>query len=282
MTDFAERARGAFKGPLRRVLDALPSRYKDEPSVLLSIMSAVSGSDPALIDRPAWREAHSAVLAWNEAHGLAQKVSRLYHDPRLRAEFGADRIEYFYKHPDEAYAALITAGAEGGIKDRDAAHEALEAIGHVRAFSETHGLAYDGGTPTALPSLPPTAAGQDAAYRELIQKSLRGRLTADETERLDRLAGARAAAEERGENAAVVARQAPAPAPGEYERLIKTSVTGPLSAGQQARLEQLAGQREVGAGRASAEDLVDSRVARALGTAQGIQPPSRNEQEPVE
>ena len=91
------------------------------------------------------------------------------------------------------------------------------------------------------------------------------------------LAGAQVAREEQADAGALQARTAaPKQArPDEYAALINRSLQGPLNAADQSRLRELAGQREVAAGRATADDLQSEQPPPAAPAAQQEQ--SQNE-----
>jgi hypothetical protein len=212
----------------------------------LAVAAGIDG-----LDGDAFRQAHHAVVEWNDAVSLADDIARAYHDPKLRARYGADAVERAWSDPQTARELLLKESGAGRLPP--------EADGALRLIYEAQQFAAESGAKLPAPAAKPlpTAADEvDAEYQTLIGQSATGRLLPAEAERLQSLAEARVAAQDR-QSAAAEAVGDRKPTPSEYASLIAKSVSGRLSDAEGARLTGLAGERAVAEGRATADDVAE-------------------------
>jgi hypothetical protein len=198
------RAQAALRhADLRLVIAAMPANLRNDAAALrvwLSDAAQVAGElGHPLARSGAVDDALEALAPVERARGLRDEVSRLYHDPRLRAEAAAAGLdfEHLADHPDEAYQVLVARGRLSAEAD-----QALSVIAEVRQFAVGTGATLPA---AAEPALPSSADGVDAEYRSLIEKSATGRLSPSEDQRLNRLAELRTGDQERAQAAAEAA-----------------------------------------------------------------------------
>jgi hypothetical protein len=230
---------------LQWITKHIPARYRDNAAVIRELFTAAATADPGLADSEAFNMAYANLGQVSEARGLRDQVARLYHDPEIRAAAG-DKLDWYFQHPRDAYAALLDASASGAIKQ--VAYDAMVAAQGAIDFEAEHGGSGASSTPpVTLPSDPGKA---EAEYRKLIEKSITKRelMTADEETRMHALALAKVTRADAAEAVRIAAATAPKPEPGEYERLISESTERALDAGEQGRLEELATDRAASAG----------------------------------
>jgi hypothetical protein len=248
-------ARRALDNPaLRWLLSDLPPAYADNPAALRALLTAAAEQDPKFSDSAAYHAAHSALAELQQTRDLRDEVARLYHDPKIRAEFGDARVEAAWRDPAAAYHELIQQSAAGGLSPE--LDRALDVIGEVRQFASEHGIAEPVPAEVPLPTNAGKAEGELAALRT---KSVSGTLTKAEDARLTKLYEARIAREDTGAVEELAAHRKalgiPAKPAGEFERLIGKSVGGALTPAEDSRLNQLSGERAIEQGLVTQDDL---------------------------
>jgi hypothetical protein len=160
-----------------------------------------------------------------------------------------DKLDWYYAHPQEAYAELIRRGAVDKLPA--GLENALSVIGEARQFATDNNIAE---VAVAEVAIPHEAGARDAEYRDLIDRSARGRLSAAQDARLLALAEARTAALSEGATPQEMAAHRRTlglpqkPAGSEYEKLIAKSASQRLSAAEDQQLHELATARAIEAG----------------------------------
>jgi hypothetical protein len=253
VTKLEKLAAAALRHPdLRWIMKEVPARYADNGRVIASLLVAAATADPRFADNEAFATAYASLSQVNEARDLRDQVARLYHDPEIRAAAG-DKLDWYFAHPRDAYAALLDASASGSIKQ--VAHDAMVAAQGAIDFESEHGGGSAPSTPP--PALPSDPGKAEAEYKALIEKSITKRelMTATDEERMHALALGKVTRADAAEAVRIAALTAPKPEPGEYERLISESTERPLDAGKQGRLEELAGERAASAGLLEGSEL---------------------------
>jgi hypothetical protein len=242
--DLSTRARQALAHPrLRHLMALIPSEDRGDPRALALWLSTAASFDPRGASSQAYKDVFSAVQAWGEARDLNDRVSRAYHNPKLRAEIGVERIEAAMRDPETAYAELIERSAAGGLSP--ALDEALNMLGEVRQFVTERGGEMP---PPAVAPIPTDAVGRETEIQRLIAKSVAGELTKAEDQRLDELFEAQT------DDAEAAAATRTAAAPDEFDRLVQRSISGELTPEDDARLNHLAGARAIEAGLVPEDD----------------------------
>jgi len=233
----------------------IPPEDHDDARKLLSWFITAASFDPKGADTPAYREAHAALHGLVAAQDLGNRAARLYHDPKIRAEFGDAAVEAFWRNPDTAYEMLIERGSTGKLPPH--LSEALSVIGEVRSFSAEQGIAEPAAS--SQQERLPVGAAAESEWKSLIAKSAVGRISQAEETRLTRLAEARVAAGDRATAAELAAHAKalgmPARPAGEFQSLIDKSIDDQLSESETARMTQLAGQRAVEQGQITSDQL---------------------------
>jgi hypothetical protein len=239
-------AAAALKHPdLAWIMKHVPARYADNGRVIRELFTAAATADPGLADSEAFSMAYANLAQVSEARDLRDSVARLYHEPEIRAAAG-DKLDWYFAHPRDAYAALLDASASGSIKQ--VAYDAMVAAQGAIDFEAEHG---DGSAPsTPPPALPSDPGKAEAEYRKLIEKSITKRelMTATDEERMNALALGIVTRRDAAEAVRIAAATAPKPEPGEYEKLIEKSVDGGLNDTESTRLNDLATDRAASAG----------------------------------
>ena len=236
------------------IMANIPREYRDDAKVVRSFLTGVAEVWPEFADSAPYASAHSALHELEQARGLRDEVARLYHDPKIRAEFGEARVEAAFRDPATAYRELIQRSATGGLSP--SLDRALDVIGEVRQFQSEHGIAE---APRTEAPIPGDVGKAEAEIKALRGKSIDGTLTKAEDARLTQLYEARVAREDSGAAAEIAAhakalglRDRPA---GEYHSLIDKSLAGKLSPAENDRLNQLSGERAIEQGLVTQDDL---------------------------
>jgi hypothetical protein len=246
VTKLEKMAAAALRHPdLAWITKHIPARYRDNAAVIRELFTAAATADPGLADSEAFNMAYANLGQVSEARGLRDQVARLYHDPEIRAAAG-DKLDWYFAHPRDAYAALLDASASGSIKQ--VAHDAMVAAQGAIDFESEHGGGSAPSTPP--PALPSDPGKAEAEYRALIEKSVTKRelMTATDEERMHALALGKVTRADAAEAVRIAALTAPKPEPGEYEKLIEKSVDGGLNDTEATRLDNLATDRAASAG----------------------------------
>ena len=244
-----ERARRALRDPkIAWLFEGLPARLADDPRVLKHLLVSWGDGNPVATDSPAYQRAFAAVDEVQNARELRDRIATIYHDPKLRAEIGVERLEQAWRDPETAYAELIKRSATGRLSP--SLDAALNALGEVREFAAASGAPISPQAPAANP-LPSAPSAVEAEIKELLHKSVAGKLSAAEDARLDQLYAARVGRDEAGLSHRETAT---APAPSEFDRLIQKSVSGRLSSVEDARLNELSQARAAEQGLVEQDD----------------------------
>src|ERR1051326_5003695 len=141
ISDIKARAAAALQHKdLSWIMREVPARYRDNPAVIGKLMAAAAAGNPRLADTEAFQQAHAAVGEFGRVSDLADRVARLYHDPRIAAEFG-DQRAYFLGHPEEAYRLLIESTGSGSSIDKELRHELTLVTREAADFNAEHGNA---------------------------------------------------------------------------------------------------------------------------------------------
>ncbi|MGH7095608.1 MAG: hypothetical protein ACREFB_19010 [Stellaceae bacterium] len=243
----------------------IPEADRRNPLRIASWLSSAASAEPRLADFAPFREAVRAVDAWRSGADLADQASRLYHDPKIRAEFSESELEWAWRNPSAAYQRLISEGAKGGIEDGARVHQILTVIAGARALAEENGIAFGGGAAPAATSIPNDPAQADREYKALVSRPV-NELSPTEYQRMAALAEQRADREAAASEREFSASQRPVQ-PGEYQRLIAASLAGKLTAAETARMSQLAEARAIGDGLIEPADAQYQRTAPQPDTA---------------
>jgi hypothetical protein len=255
--DFAARAKAAL-GKLDVLMRAIPAKDRDNPHQLVGWLRAASQLDGLRpIEREALAAATVAVGEWREAVHQQNEFAALYHDPRIRkaAEATGKNIDWYWQRPAEAAKALINLKyTNPGLLDAKLLDRATDAAIAGRMYNTENNIK----EPDPLDPMPNNEAQREAEIEALVQKSVRGGLSALEDARLDQLLGARLERDQAAEEKALVDYRAKPPAggrhqsPDELRQLIARSLDGKLSTQEDARLNALLAAREIAAGRLEA------------------------------
>jgi hypothetical protein len=205
-------AAAALKHPdMSWIMKHVPARYRDNAAVIRELLVAAATADPGLADNEAFATAHANLTQVTEARDLRDQVARLYHDPEIRAAAG-DKLDWYFAHPRDAYAALLDASASGSIKQ--VAYDAMVAAQGAIDFETEHG---GGSAPSTPPVTIPSDPGKaEAEYKALIEKSItkRALMTATEEEKMHALALGIVTRRDAAEAVRIAAATAPKPEPG--------------------------------------------------------------------
>src|SRR5437773_4465629 len=224
----------------------IPHEDYNSPRALLGWLQMAASVDPRGAIRPGYLEAHSAVSELVAANDLRDKISRLYHDPKIVAEFG-DKRDFWLRHPEALYEALIDSDGPGKALDTKLAYELTLVAREAADFSAEHGVAEPA---IAQKPLPTSESGRAAEWKRLIAKSVTDeKLTEEESAHLKALGGHEAALEEVRRQSAM---RTP-PASGEFDKLISKSVSSKLTPAEEQRLQVLATDRATANGSIEAE-----------------------------
>lgn len=252
--ELAARARRALgHKQLRHLMALVPAEDRANPRALVEWLTTAAAHDPNGARGEGYKQAYAAVHKWREAQAIADKVARLYHDPRIRAAAG-DKLDWYWEHPTEAIKALHDlADSNPGLLGERLLDDALDAAYAAREFATGNGVQ----EPSAEKPIPTDPTGRETEISQLLDKSVTKGLTKEENVRLDHLYADRVAAEMAAEE-----RQASAPAaskadPSEWQRLIDKSLDGTLTPAENARLNDLAHARAVNDGLIEADDYGD-------------------------
>jgi hypothetical protein len=244
---------------LQWVVAHVPKPYQDNPAVIRSFLVTAAEGWPEFADSAAYHSAHSALAELQQTRDLRDEVARLYHDPKIRAEFGDARVEAAFKNPAVAREELRALSVSGKLSKE--ADQALNLIYETQEYSRQYGI------PEAAPAvvpIPSDSTKRETEIAELRSKSVAGTLTKAEDARLNQLYEARIGRETGAEAAAP--RQDGKKPPGEFERLIGKSVGGKLSPSEDSRLNELAQARAVEQGLVDMDDLPDHGDVSEEGT----------------
>src|SRR6202043_378965 len=137
---------------LQWVMAHVPREYRDNPAVIRSFLTTAANGDPSFADDPAYHAAHASLAELQGARDLRDEVARLYHDPKIRAEFGEARVEAALRDPATAYRDLIQRSATGGLSA--SLDRALDVLGEVRQFASEHGIAEPAPAEVPIPAAP--------------------------------------------------------------------------------------------------------------------------------
>jgi hypothetical protein len=222
----------------------MPKEFRDDPRELREYLLAAAEGDPNLANTEPFRAAYGALHEVAQVRELRDKVAALYHNPKVQLAAG-DKLDWYMAHPSAAYEALMSNPKLAVDLGADLVQEVKLAALGARDFAAEHGIAEPAVAAKSIPTDPGKAATE---YDELIKKSVTDKLTAEETERLQQLAGAKVARENEAGEAAAAALTAPAAKPDAYQALIKKSVAGPLTDTEQTQLHELATSRAEAAG----------------------------------
>src|SRR6202043_319552 len=150
---------------LQWVMAHVPREYRDNPAVIRSFLTTAANGDPSFADDPAYHAAHASLAELQGARDLRDEVARLYHDPKIRAEFGEARVEAAFRDPATAYRELIQRSATGGLSP--SLDRALDVIGEVRQFQSEHGIAE---APRTEAPIPGDVGKAEAEIKSLVGK----------------------------------------------------------------------------------------------------------------
>jgi hypothetical protein len=259
-------ARQAMAHPdVAPIFEGLPKSYQNNPGALRRLLIAVAEGHP-VSQSPAYKAAHAALAQVEETRALQDKIGELYHDAKIQRAAGDKGIDWYLAHPEAIKEAL----RDPKIADMLGAN-LVERIGttviETRLFREEHGIP-DAPEAPAEP-IPAAAGGKlESEIASLRSKSVGGTISNAESIRLDQLYAARIAAEEAGampelhqdataeERASHRKALGLRPDPGdEYRQLIGKSLDRTITVAENARLNQLSGEKAVQSGAITAEDL---------------------------
>jgi type VI protein secretion system component VasK len=244
---------------LQWLVSDLPAGYADNPAALRALLVAAGQQDPKFSDSAAYHAAHSALAELQQTRDLRDTVARLYHDPKLRAQVGDDKVEAAWRNPEMARQFLIQRSVTTGLSPE--LDLALNVIGEARQFASEQGIAEP--APAAVP-IPTDSTKRETEIATLRTKSVGGTLSKAEDARLNQLYEARIG-RETGAEAAAPRQDGKKPA-GEFERLIGKSVGGKLSPAEDSRLNELSQARAVEQGLVDIDDLSDHGDVSEEGT----------------
>ncbi|HYU13851.1 MAG TPA: hypothetical protein VEK82_14835 [Stellaceae bacterium] len=232
MTSADDRARAALRHPdLAWVMNELPPEYRDNPAVIRHLMTVAANASPEFARSPAYHAAAAATSDLGRERDFRDRVARAYYDPKIRAKFGAARVEAAWADPEAALAELRSMSVAGGLSP--ALNEALDVIYEARQFATETGGTLSGPPPAVAP-IPSDPATADAERAALVEKSVSGQLSKAENTRLNQLYEAQVTRE----TGAPLPADKPA-AQSERARLVSKSVAGKLNSAEDARLTQL-------------------------------------------
>src|SRR3954447_14369563 len=140
----------------------IPREDRADPSALRQWLILASEFDPKGAQRPAYAEAHAALTAASAERDLSDQIARLYHDPKIRAEFGAERVEAAWRDPETAREELLALSAAGKLSKAGSA--ALDGLYAVRQY------AIEQGTPLPEPAAAPLPSNPDDEIKALLAK----------------------------------------------------------------------------------------------------------------
>lgn len=230
MTSALDRARQAMGHPsLAWIAAEVPAALRDNPSVIRSLLVYAAGLDPALGESPVYAQAHSLLIAAGQERELADRISKLYWDPKIRARFGQERVEQAWNDPNTALEELKAMSVAGTLPA--GLDQALDTLYQVREYARENNIAQ----PVAAETPLPTGAAADAERKALISKSVAGKLSPAENAKLNALIAAGASAEEVAAHRkalGVPAESGPVRAPAERRALYQKSSLTPAEDAQ--------------------------------------------------
>ena len=251
MTDHLRAAaqQALAKPRFKTLLRTLTPQERSDPRMLLLALGVAAELDPRGGDTPEYNAAYSALKSLVAAEDLQRRISEAYWSPALRAKYGVEAVERAWHDPATAREILLNESKSGRLAPE--ADAALTLIYEAEQFVTENGAALPQAAAAPIPS---TADGVEQEIRSLLDKSARGHLTPAEDARLTSLYETKAGREDEAERAAEARPQRPKQ-PGEYDALIAKSIKGELSPAEDARLNQLSGERAVASGLISREDM---------------------------
>jgi hypothetical protein len=242
---------------LRKII---PRADHNDPRALSGWLTAAALEDPAGARRPGFLAADAALQELNSALDLQSRIATVFHDPKLRAEVGVERIEAALRDPEGAYAELIQKSAAGKLSPQ--LNEALNVLGEAREFARENGAEWTAAPPPPIPS---DSTARETEIAALNLKSINRAITPAERERQLQLYEQRLAGESAAETEPKTAGrprdgagrfQQPDKPSGEYARLLEKSIgRGGLSATERSRMLTLAADWAIASGQVSADDV---------------------------
>lgn len=210
----------------------IPAAARGNPQELRAWFATAASIDPSgAQSNGVFKAGYAAVTQWAASEALSDRVSRAFHDPKLRSEFGEEQIEAAWRNPAVAYQTLIEKSASGRLSP--AAAEALAVLAEVRQVAADDGNAWE---TAGAPPVPDNAAAVKREAAQLVAAGTERRLTPSEHARLLQLYEARQADDEAAE-----ARRGPPPTPAtrpktRREQLLERYATTGLSKQEEAEL----------------------------------------------
>jgi hypothetical protein len=178
-----EEARAALAKPrFRQLLALVPAAERNDARSLLRWLSAAAEFDRSGAESDEYNEAYTSLHRLAAAQDVYDKAVRLYHDPKIRAAYGDDKVNAAWDNPAVAKELLLKESAAGRLPSE--ADAALATIYEIEEMGREAGVELPAPTATPLPS---SADGVQREIDELLAKVAKGRLTEDEDKRLTSL-----------------------------------------------------------------------------------------------
>jgi hypothetical protein len=162
---------------LQDIIRVVPAAERDNPAALRSWLTIAAGIDRSR--EPAINAALEALQPVEHARNLRDQAARLYHDPALRARYGADKVEAAWADPETARELLLRESAAGRLPQEG--HDALTALYEVRELAAEHGAPLPAVAEVPIPS------GVDGQEQERLALLGKSRKTEAEHQRLTQL-----------------------------------------------------------------------------------------------